>query len=371
MSTKRIFLLVVLGLVVGFGGSFDLATAQPAALRFDGLCQLTVFESHIGNKRIMYREHFGFTDDGGVLGTVSAFPPFSQEPAQKVGPDPGKQATRLSESEAATKLDEILLKQNLAADVFVADVDGNGAPDFVAIYTAGRGKVLQKLGLSTTITDREKGLIQAEFALMTLGTISVMQNETLDWEADLVYLVAFDDLKKVPVQKVSQCHSVASKPEEWRICLVRAWTTAEATPREKATFDHLLSQRLPPNGFVKRFQEQTPTGLFPITVEGLGLHHLVTLRDSQNGELRAMVFVKAGQSVWMELPTGSYKMHYARGKEWEGPDKLFGPETRCFEMEKVFESPPASSQLGLIPVAPLSDEPARTIKCAAFGHGIR
>jgi hypothetical protein len=309
--------------------------------------------------------------------TAAAFPdstaaPFSQAPAQEVRPDPGKQATKLSESEAATKLDEILLKQDLAADVFVADVNGNGVPDFIAIYTAGRGEVLQKLGplpASSSIT--EEGILQAEFATLALGTISVMQNENLDWEADLVYLVAFDHVQKVLVQKVSKCHSMVGKPEEWRICLIRAWTQAETTPRNEVSFDPLLSTPLPPNGFVKRFQEQKPTGLLPISTEGSSVHHFVTVRDSKNGEISATVFVRAGQHVWMELPAGSYKMDYATGKEWEGPDNLFGPETKCFEMETVYESPPWSSQVGLVSIAPLGNAPARTIECAAFGHGTR
>ncbi len=302
----------------------------------------------------------------------SSAAPFWQARAQEVGPDPGKQATRLSESEAATKLDEILLKQDLAADVFIADVNGNGVPDFVAIYTAGRGEVLQKLGLlSTVMTDQEKGILRAEFATLALGTISVMQNENLDWEADLVYLVTFDHLDKVPVQKVSQCHSVAGKPKEWRICLIRAWTQAETTPRNEVSFDHLLSTPLPPNGIVKRFQEQTPTGLLPISSEGSSLHHFVIVRDSKKGEISATVFVRAGQRVWMELPAGSYKMNYARGEEWEGPDNLFGPETKCFEMETVFESLPWSSQLGFVSIGPLGNVAARTIECAAFGHGTR
>jgi len=289
--------------------------------------------------------------------------------AQEVRPSAGKQATKLSESEAASTLDEILLKQDLAADVFVADVNGNGVPDFVAIYTAGRGEVLQKLGplpASSSIT--EKGILRAEFATLALGTISVMQNENLDWEADLVYLLTSDHLDKVPVQKVAKCHSVAGKPQEWKTCLVRAWTQAETTPRNEVSFDHLLSTPLPPNGFVKRFQEQTPTGLLPISTQGSSLHHFVAVRDSKNGEISATVFVRAGQRVWMEVPAGSYKINYATGKEWEGSENLFGPETKCFEMETVFESPPWSSQLGLVSIAPLGNAAGRTMDCADFGH---
>ncbi len=40
--------------------------------------------------------------------------------------------------------------------------------------------------------------------------------------------------------------------------------------------------------------------------------------------------VKAGQTVSINVPIGTYKMYYATGKNFYGTSKLFGDSTRCY-----------------------------------------
>jgi hypothetical protein len=76
MREKRVFLLAVLGLVVGFGPFRGYASAQTPALRFDGVYQSKVqSESEISGKKYKFWDYLGFTTDGTVLGTSAVFPP--------------------------------------------------------------------------------------------------------------------------------------------------------------------------------------------------------------------------------------------------------------------------------------------------------
>ncbi len=47
-------------------------------------------------------------------------------------------------------------------------------------------------------------------------------------------------------------------------------------------------------------------------------------------------FIRAGEKVEFDVPTGSYKLYYATGVSWYGVDLLFGPKTEYYKADDIF-----------------------------------
>jgi len=47
--------------------------------------------------------------------------------------------------------------------------------------------------------------------------------------------------------------------------------------------------------------------------------------------------VRAGTTVKVDVPIGSYEVRYACGKTWYGYDKLFGPDTVYSKADQLFD----------------------------------
>jgi hypothetical protein len=69
-----------------------------------------------------------------------------------------------------------------------------------------------------------------------------------------------------------------------------------------------------------------PQGLLTIETSG-SHHHLVRLRDWYTNENVLTFFVRAGQSVDIDVPIGKYTLSYATGDNWYGRNHLFGDST--------------------------------------------
>lgn len=63
-------------------------------------------------------------------------------------------------------------------------------------------------------------------------------------------------------------------------------------------------------------------------------HYLVKVVDWDTEETAMTMFIRAGETVKVEVPLGSYKLKYAAGKTWYGDIFLFGPNTVYSEAEK-------------------------------------
>jgi hypothetical protein len=125
--------------------------------------------------------------------------------------------------------------------------------------------------------------------------------------------------------------------EEKKACLTRAWLEGEKPDADPVILDDLLSRSLPPNGYVRRYHAEEPVDAVLISTAGSSLHHFVSIEDAQTGDVAADVFVRAGGDVLLDLPFGTYRFRYVTGREWQGPDSLFGAEMDCFEVEQVLE----------------------------------
>ncbi|OED49807.1 hypothetical protein AB838_05305 [Rhodobacteraceae bacterium (ex Bugula neritina AB1)] len=83
------------------------------------------------------------------------------------------------------------------------------------------------------------------------------------------------------------------------------------------------------------------TGLpavFPLQVKTpAGADYFLTLTDQKTGEDALAAFIKGGAFFKVLVPPGLFVLRFASGKEWQGEDALFGPDTRHFEMPEPLE----------------------------------
>lgn len=95
---------------------------------------------------------------------------------------------------------------------------------------------------------------------------------------------------------------------------------------------------LPPNGEVFRksfFDNEMNSPYFKIIASSKNAH-VVKIYKANSNDLVVMFFVRSGQSVIVEVPSGSYEIKVASGESWYGLNKLFGEETNASILDKVF-----------------------------------
>ncbi len=279
-----------------------------------------------------------------------------------VPPSPGSEAYQgtYSESDAARRLDRLLSSQNLSADVFVADVDGNGVPDFVVRLVGGGGTVWAKVEKNLGPEQRQ-GILAADFSITALGGIFVMQKEYLPWKVDKIYLDTSEAMRIVPSGNLSECAAAEKDSLKWRACLIRAYVHEDTVSREQVQLAALLQKPLPPNGFTVRSHKGEAAAALPIRADASGLHYLVTFAESPGDETVAVVFMRSGEGVATKLPSGSYRISYAVGADWHGSEKLFGPSTKCFAVTDVVQVLEGSKAEFLLSTRADSAEPLRRL----------
>ncbi|MEQ1845921.1 MAG: hypothetical protein ABL983_10155, partial [Nitrospira sp.] len=76
----------------------------------------------------------------------------------------------------------------------------------------------------------------------------------------------------------------------------------------------------------------------PLLIENVPFDHtLVKLIRTSNGAEVMSIFVRAGESVEVYVPVGTYKAKMASGQTWYGDAIRFGPSTKYAELEGIFE----------------------------------
>ena len=76
---------------------------------------------------------------------------------------------------------------------------------------------------------------------------------------------------------------------------------------------------------------------FRVATEGPDRHYYVKLVDDVTNSVVLTAFVRGGQTLSTQLPLGSFALRYASGREWYGPEHLFGPETAYSEASRTFD----------------------------------
>ena len=109
---------------------------------------------------------------------------------------------------------------------------------------------------------------------------------------------------------------------------------AVAAPDPETLFQQPV-QPLPQHGVGRRYYDQ---GVAPLEVKTpYGDHnHVIKVVQAATKSTVVEVFARAGQTVNIDLPLGSYEIRYASGETWFGWDYLFGPETTYNKADKIF-----------------------------------
>lgn len=67
-----------------------------------------------------------------------------------------------------------------------------------------------------------------------------------------------------------------------------------------------------------------------------GNHYFVEVEEASTGRTALAIFIRSGETINLEVPTGLYRLKYAVGDTWYGRQHHFGPATRFFEAEETF-----------------------------------
>ena len=113
---------------------------------------------------------------------------------------------------------------------------------------------------------------------------------------------------------------------------MRAWVQGEKPNADLTFLGGLLSEPLPPHGYVQRYHDQGVSLPLLISTDGLAGNHFVTVFDAKDGKIVAAVFVWADERTRLELPEGSYWVRFTSGQKWGGPESLFGPGEACHQV---------------------------------------
>ena len=94
----------------------------------------------------------------------------------------------------------------------------------------------------------------------------------------------------------------------------------------------------PPNG-QEFFSTNTSERQAPLEIitKGDQVNYLVKLVESETNREVLKFFIRAGMSVKIQMPLGTYTLRYATGKNWFGSTLLFGEDTVRYQADTQFE----------------------------------
>lgn len=91
-------------------------------------------------------------------------------------------------------------------------------------------------------------------------------------------------------------------------------------------------QLMPPSGVLQINTEAEQIAPFKINADTSGCYYLKMIGTS-NGQAVLTVFLRAGESVLIDVPLGEFEIHYATGHTWFGEIHHFGQAARCFKLD--------------------------------------
>ena len=86
---------------------------------------------------------------------------------------------------------------------------------------------------------------------------------------------------------------------------------------------------LPVSGEYQRLYPPTVSALAPfkISARDATTNYFVKLEDWRTANPVVTAFVRKGEEIDITVPLGEYRLKYASGNHWMGPEALFGPAT--------------------------------------------
>jgi len=85
-----------------------------------------------------------------------------------------------------------------------------------------------------------------------------------------------------------------------------------------------LPELLPASGSTQVFTDKPIGESIRLVAPSGSYHHYIVLEDSQTRKAALTVFMRAGESASINLPTGKYALRWISGRIWYGPKHLFG-----------------------------------------------
>lgn len=108
-------------------------------------------------------------------------------------------------------------------------------------------------------------------------------------------------------------------------------------PHEQITYPSLTLQKLPtlpPTGAIT----SASIGVAPLRISvDSDTHYLIKIIDTRTNWDIGQWFIRAGESIDIKVPLGSYKIKYAAGKMWYGLNDLFGNDTIYSKADSTFD----------------------------------
>ncbi len=116
--------------------------------------------------------------------------------------------------------------------------------------------------------------------------------------------------------------------------------SASAIAAREAEALKRLEQPLPKTGIFRVANQRSyaKNDAPPLRIENAPYDHtLIKLTRISTGDEVMSIFVRAGESVEVYVPVGTYKAKLASGQTWYGDAVRFGPSTKYAELEGTFE----------------------------------
>lgn len=101
-------------------------------------------------------------------------------------------------------------------------------------------------------------------------------------------------------------------------------------PRQTSANEFLAAEPMPFTGWI-----QPPIGnmVAPLRIHAeAGTNYFMKLTNAGGGTVATM-FLRAGETLDVAVPIGTYRIRFAYGSRWYGDSALFGPDTRYSELE--------------------------------------
>lgn len=110
----------------------------------------------------------------------------------------------------------------------------------------------------------------------------------------------------------------------------------EEENRNKQWYATHASLSLPSTGVLAK---QFTNGTSPLEIKTSysNEHYFIKMINALNGNTVAKLFIRSGDKIELNIPSGSYEIKYATGEQWYGETDLFGPNTSYSQAGQTFD----------------------------------
>ena len=113
----------------------------------------------------------------------------------------------------------------------------------------------------------------------------------------------------------------------WKVALVVVGACALIFLLSKWALESKSYVPFPATGDVRWYVQPPEADGAPLTISAPGddkRDFVVQLNDAGSDRIVAIIPVRSGEAAQLQVPLGRYKIKIASGKNWQGPEKLFG-----------------------------------------------